>query len=85
MARYTLTQMRTKHKAAGLHFFDRDVMKMFGPAKYKTRYDAKTDTNYIRVEGRRIKDGLSWYTFNPKTGEIDYIAPSRVPMRVREK
>lgn len=84
MARYTLTEMRAANKRAGLYFFSRDVMRMFAPAKYKTRYDAETDTNYLLVEQQGGKK-QSWYVFTPKTGEIDFLAASKVPVRVRRR
>jgi len=86
MARYTLTEMRAANKRAGLYFFSRDVMRMFAPAKYKTRYDKETDTNYLKVEGPKTSPRrTSWYVFTPKTGAIDYIATSKVPTRVQER
>jgi hypothetical protein len=82
MVRYTLTEMRAANKRAGLYFFSRDIMRMFAPAKYKTRYDTETDTNYLLVEQQGGKKQV-WYIFTPKTGAIDFLAASKVPARVR--
>jgi len=78
--------MRAAHKRARLYFFSRGVMRMFAPAKYKTRYDKETDTNYLKVEGPKTSPRRTrWYVFTPKTGAIDYIATSKVPTRVQER
>jgi hypothetical protein len=78
MVRLTLSQIRARSKG---YFFSRNTMKFFRGAKYSTRYDKKTDTNYVKVVHKppQCTTRTTWYKFNEATGTFNVVPTDEIP------
>jgi len=74
-----LTLSQIKARTTG-YFFSKDTMKFFRGTKLKVKCDKISGTHYIKADSPH---GTSWYKFNSRSGDINYIAEEKVPEKLK--
>ncbi len=77
-----MSEIKEINKRNGRSFFDEGVMAKFDGVRYTPYYDGKTGNNYLFSQWGHYHK--VWYTFNPKTGELNYTSESKIPKNILE-